>query len=75
MIKLTNKNGEVFDCANFLKAHQELVNSRDCGPECSAARLIHYSNFEHKHDDFGNEIGRECVEAEGWEVLNQGEVK
>jgi hypothetical protein len=57
-------NGEVMEFKNWREAHYELkdrCHSKD--PECFVNRLEHYSDFETRFDDFGNEIGKECVEC------------
>lgn len=64
--------GEILEFKNFREAHRDLDCYRVCRYEgCTASRLEHYSDHEMTHDDFGNEIGKECVE-DMFEVITDG---
>jgi hypothetical protein len=73
-IKRTDSNycvSQVFEFKNYREAHRDLDMARHCkGTECAARRLEHYSDHETTHDDFGKEIGKDCV-LELFEEVNQ----
>ena len=56
-------DGEPMQFKNYRQAHYDLDCYSFCkGTYCTARTLDHYSDFEITHDDFGVEIGKECVE-------------
>lgn len=77
MIKIKYK-GETYTFKNFREAHADL-DACEWRNECNAAILEHYSDSKTLYDDFGREIGRECLEhtyeLESIEVTEEEEVK